>query len=85
MLDNQDVKSETSIHDVAIEGLQFSMEVYKDVVEKNKSLADENVRLRLQLQSVATPVYNDYNIYSVIIWFGTLGAIWHIVNQLINK
>ena len=57
----------------------------------NKRLSDENLRLQQQLQSLhdhhrqMSMQRHKHNIYNVIIWYGTLGVIWDIVNQLINK
>jgi len=82
MLNNENIELEASINDLAVEGLQFSMEIYKDVAQRNRDLMIENNNLKAQL-NMKTSL--KCSVFSLIIYISTITAIWNILDQLINK
>lgn len=82
MLNNENIELEASINDLAVEGLQFSMEIYKDVAKRNRDLIVENNHLKTQL-NMKTSL--KCSVFNLIIYLSAITAIWNIVDQLINK
>lgn len=90
MLD-QNIKSETSTITIETkeynrltnETLKFSLEVYKKTLERNKLLDDQNAQLQARLNAIKPNL--THNLTQMIISLSWVAAIWHIVNQLINK
>jgi len=82
MLKNENIELEASINDLAVEGLQFSMEIYKDVAQRNRALIAENLHLKAQLN---TKNSLKCSVFNLIIYLSTIAATWNILDQLINK